>query len=118
MDTLRLRFVIEDNYYEFDADAQHYPLQIINAFKAFKAQTGVHAGQLEVLHDVHGWQLICIQNSYPVIRNPEALDFDVVALAICDTIAQVNTWPVPEGAKSRGTQNSEEVRRGHLRLVK
>lgn len=44
MDTLRLRFVIEDNYYEFDADAQHYPLQIINAFKAFKAQTGVTPG--------------------------------------------------------------------------
>lgn len=118
VDTLKLRFIIEDDYYEFEADAQHYRLQIVNAFKAFKARTGKPAGQLEVLHDVHGWQLVCIQHCYPIIRNPEALDFDVVALAIYDTIAQVNTWPAPDGAKSTKSQNPEGTKRGHLRIVK
>lgn len=120
METFQLRFVGNDATHAFTARPGRFPLQFNDAFVAYTRKTGNTAGQLELFHVIHGWTLVCVDNSYPIIGNPLVLDYDRLVYAIYETIAEINTWPDPVEVVERQNNKEGEFgarRGGHLTLV-
>lgn len=97
----RLRLTDDYHHVAFTATYASLRAQLNRAFIEFICGSGSRSAKLEVYHHYHGWHLVCVNHSYPIIKSPVNLDYTRISDGIHETLAVCNQWPTEEQKAQR-----------------
>lgn len=119
-----LRLVNDSHHVCFHTTRPFLRVKLNDAFLRLMQNSHQATAELQVFHPRHGWNRVCADHVYIIVKNPLVLDYQFVHAGIVSTLDECDQWPTEaeqaaRRAKSRACEREQdaEIRRRRFYVV-
>lgn len=99
--TFKLRLRGELDGVEFQSTPSSLKRDVVTAFTQYLSKRLGKNANLEVFHPVHGWQNVCLENTYLLIGSPILIDYQALLMGVYETYSLCDKWPSQDQLRHR-----------------
>ncbi|GLS27267.1 hypothetical protein [Marinibactrum halimedae] len=108
---MTLRLVSNDQYIEFSANSSCLRSRLNQAFIDLQLSGGGKSARLEMLHHIHGWELVCYNDAYMRINSPLTINYMRLLGGIYQTFFHLER--LPTDAERSEKRRQRQAKRRH-----